>query len=752
MKFSLTLACSLSMALAAQGGAYLTERPGWEKLNAKAIELARRNMEDLGAGWKPQMTCMPGFGVIWQWDSCYMALYAGLTPKGIDGLGNLDNLYSMQGEDGYISMAYTYATRQPTWPGRINPPLYAWVEWLYARRTGDLSRLPRAYEVCSKYFKWLKANRTRPSNGLYWFEDTGSSGMDNSPRSGYFAEHLKGSDVCFVDLSCQQVLHARCLAKITPLVGKAEEAPAWNREADELAEKINDLMWSDRGQFYYDVYIETNNKLATKSAAAFWALVSGVATPERAAALVKHLEDPNSFGVPNGVASLSKDDPNYNALGRYWLGGVWPPMQYMVAQGLRANGYRALARELAERHLNNMLEVFETKQWGDTIWECYSPEFAMPSTDKVGCYARKDFVGWGGLGPIVMFVEDILGLDINAIEKRIDWQLSYDGKQGVTDLPFNGGKVTLEAVVDATQMNFKIKVTTDRPFRLRAIVPDGTYRVVRDIQPGVTVLDSTKGVNASDTPLEEQDLDSEKVTEHIDLLADGDISRHWYTWLKGEGRDSDPKKVFTAEGSVLKVSGEGMGCVTTRKSYSDYRLSLEYRYVDNDRQLNKKEARDGGILFHSIGLDGAFDGIWMSSFECNIIQGATGDLIVVGDKKGKPGVYRCKGLVEAESKGREWQRWSPDGTVISITDWGRIRRPDVSKTWKNLKSEPLSPNEKAIGEWNKVEVVCRGDKAEFYFNGMKTGEYWDLNPSSGRIQLQSEGFGIEYRNIVLDPL
>ena len=76
----------------------------------------------------------------------------------------------------------------------------------------------------------------------------------------------------------------------------------------------------------------------------------------------------------------------------------------------------------------------------------------------------------------------------------------------------------------------------------------------------------------------------------------------------------------------------------------------------------------------------------------------------------------------------------------------------MSTTWKNLKSEPLSSNEKPIGEWNKVEVVCRGDKAEFYFNGMKTGEYWDLNPASGRIQLQSEGFGIEYRNITLDPL
>ena len=246
--------------------------------------------------------------------------------------------------------------------------------------------------------------------------------------------------------------------------------------------------------------------------------------------------------------------------------------------------------------------------------------------------------------------------------------------------------------------------------------------------------------------------EAEKVTERIELLTDGNIAKHWYTWLKGEGRASDTNKVFTAEGSTLKVSGKVMGCVTTRKAYRDYRLSLEYRFVDNDVQLNKKDARDGGILFHSTGEDGVFWGVWMNSFECNIIQGATGDLIVVGDQKHKPGVYRCKGRVDPATKGKESQRWSQDGDVVEIVNSGRIRRPDVNPEWKNLMSEPLSPNEKPIGEWNKVEVVCNGDKAEFFFNGMKTGEYWDLSPSYGRIQLQSEGFGIEYRNIVLSPL
>lgn len=512
MLAALAFAASTLGASALETSAFLDSRPDWQDLNKKAIELAKKNMENLD-GWKTQMTCMPGSGKIWQWDSCFMALFAGYTPDNFNGLGNLDNLYSMQGSDGYISMAYTYETRKPSWAGRINPPLYAWCEWLYAERTGDTSRLPRAYEVCTKYFKWLKANRTREINGLYYFEDTGSSGMDNSPRSGYFAEHQKGSDVCFVDLCCQQVLSARCLAKIAGVLGKAEDVREWNHEADILAEKINDLMWSERTGFYHDVYINTNNKLAVKTAAAFWALVSGVATPQRAAKLVEHLTNPATFGSKYPVPSLSIDDPNYDPMGGYWLGGVWPPIVYMTCRGLRENGYNELSREIAVKHLNQMCAVLKwygkggkpsklksSAKGDETIWECYAPEYALPAKDKIGTVVRKDFVGWGGLGPIVLYVEDIIGLDINALGKKIDWKLTELGKQGVKDIPFNGGKVTLTAEVTDDRL-FKVKVETDRPLRLKVTSPNGTRRVIKFIKPGVTEFDSSQPSSEHDEPI-----------------------------------------------------------------------------------------------------------------------------------------------------------------------------------------------------------------------------------------------------------
>lgn len=247
----------------------------------------------------------------------------------------------------------------------------------------------------------------------------------------------------------------------------------------------------------------------------------------------------------------------------------------------------------------------------------------------------------------------------------------------------------------------------------------------------------------------------QRVTRTIALLENGDLARHWYIYLHGPRvRDVDPKRVFTAEGSTVKVTGEDMGCITTKAAYRDYVLDLDFRYVDNPKQLNKKAARDGGLLYHSTGVDGAYGpGIWMACFEYNIIQGASGDMLAVsGEPTLRPCDYKYKGKVDRATKGQASQHWDPNGVEIAVSGYGRVRRPDVDLDWQNLMSQPLSPNEKPVGEWNHVRLVCRGNTAEHYFNGMKVGEYYDLDPAGGRIQLQSEGFGIEYRDIVLSPL
>ena len=42
--------------------------------------------------------------------------------------------------------------------------------------------------------------------------------------------------------------------------------------------------------------------------------------------------------------------------------------------------------------------------------------------------------------------------------------------------------------------------------------------------------------------------------------------KKWYTWLEKNGKNSDPKKVFTFEGNSIHVSGEEFGYLCTEKN------------------------------------------------------------------------------------------------------------------------------------------------------------------------------------------
>ena len=97
--------------------------------------------------------------------------------------------------------------------------------------------------------------------------------------------------------------------------------------------------------------------------------LAGVASPRQAATLAAHLQDEDTFGARNSIPSLSADDPNFQPEGGYWLGSVWPPIEYMVCRGLRANGYRELAHEIAKKHLDCMAAVLKDDK-EHTIWEC----------------------------------------------------------------------------------------------------------------------------------------------------------------------------------------------------------------------------------------------------------------------------------------------------------------------------------------------------------------------------------------------
>ncbi len=188
----------------------------------------------------------------------------------------------------------------------------------------------------------------------------------------------------------------------------------------------------------------------------------------------------------------------------------------------------------------------------------------------------------------------------------------------------------------------------------------------------------------------------------------------WYTWLKEKGKNVDPNKVFTIAGGVLHISGSEWGCITTEDEYSNYHLIAEYKWGPTTYAPREDRARDGGILVHSVGSDGDYSGTWMYSIECQIIEGGTGDFLVVGDKTEK---YAITSPVAEEKQGSS-HLYQPDGKLATINS-GRVNWFGRDPDWKDVKGF-RGPNdvENPVGEWNVLECIAKGDTIIQKLNGI----------------------------------
>ena len=120
----------------------LPGRQDWLELYDFAWELARRHVTEqpglaapcfMDEGFDPEK--------VWQWDSCFMALFCRYAHDLYPGIESLDNFYAAQKPDGYITMSHVLAT-------------------------GDTARLARVLPALLRYDAWIEKNRRR-EDGSY---------------------------------------------------------------------------------------------------------------------------------------------------------------------------------------------------------------------------------------------------------------------------------------------------------------------------------------------------------------------------------------------------------------------------------------------------------------------------------------------------------------------------------------------------------------------------------------------------------
>jgi lysophospholipase L1-like esterase len=228
-----------------------------------------------------------------------------------------------------------------------------------------------------------------------------------------------------------------------------------------------------------------------------------------------------------------------------------------------------------------------------------------------------------------------------------------------------------------------------------------------------------------------------------------------YTWLHDTKRE-DSRKVFTVEDGMLHISGDGMGYVCTKSRYKNYRLVVEYRWGERTWQSRKTNAKDTGIILHCTEPDGSFNRTFMAGIEAQIIQGGTGDLLIVSGKRAD-GSQIPVSLTAETAKDRDgemiWKKGGERRTLRPTQGAARINWFGRDPDWKDVIGYRGPQDLDSPGkEWTRLDVICDGGHIQYYVNGVLANEGFDAQPSEGNILLQTECAEVYCRRLELHPL
>ena len=230
--------------------------------------------------------------------------------------------------------------------------------------------------------------------------------------------------------------------------------------------------------------------------------------------------------------------------------------------------------------------------------------------------------------------------------------------------------------------------------------------------------------------------------ERYGPLFNGNNLTGW-TIVSDPKKPPSPQSLFTVSDGAIHTyaeaktgSAQPFGGLITRKSYSRYVLSLDYKWGERKFAPRDEFVRDAGVVFHMHGPDV----IWPSGVECQIQEGDTGDLWAINTRVTSTVQPTIRNYEPAPGGKPETRGTGPQA-------FARFHRAYCHET----------PG------WNHVELTVDGDHAVFRVNGQIVNEAIDMKQwnaatkswkalTEGRILLQAEGAEISYRNIILKML
>lgn len=214
----------------------------------------------------------------------------------------------------------------------------------------------------------------------------------------------------------------------------------------------------------------------------------------------------------------------------------------------------------------------------------------------------------------------------------------------------------------------------------------------------------------------EQPAETRQAAQTRSLIPGTDLAG-WHADVPAADTDPDIAPSFLAREGMLVSMGNPPGHLLTDAVYENYRLEIEYRFVN--------EPGNCGVLVHA-STPRALYSMFPKSIEVQMYRDNAGDFWCIGEN-------------------------------IAVHDMASRRAGDP-ETWGGGPKDSrrilnmTDGSENPAGEWNHMIIECLDDKVRVWVNDDLVNDGFDCTATRGRIAIQAEGVEVEFRKFDLTPI
>jgi len=295
-------------------------------------------------------------------------------------------------------------------------PLFVVVAGAYLQRSGDTGSIARLWPAIEAALAWIDRYGDRDGDGFFEYDRRAQDGLANQgwKDSHDSVSHADGAlargAIALVEVQAYVYGAWRAAAEIARQLGHASRAGELERRAETLRRRF-DQSFFDEALGAYVLALDGNKRpCRVRSSNAGHALLTGIAYPERAAAVAATLMDSPSFSGW-GVRTLAAGEARYNPMS-YHNGSVWPHDNALCAAGLMRYGFV----EEAQRVVLGQLDVARTHD--GRLPELFAGfdrrVLSVPASYPTSCSPQA----WAAAAPL-LWVRTLLRLDPWATKDRV---------------------------------------------------------------------------------------------------------------------------------------------------------------------------------------------------------------------------------------------------------------------------------------------------------------------------------------------